>query len=943
MNLSLPLERFDSSFYEWPSFETTPHAATPPKDSAKKQKQALKCLHAIDELVQTERDYVHHLSHLVKTCFAQGLHDESWITDAHKHVLMRNAKDLLLFHKRLLVALDELYLNNEIHARCSHIANTFLEMGSGFTLYDSYCDKHDAAIEVCNEYRHKPEWTAFTRECTLPFYMDALDPAAKPLRFEDYLIKPVQRICRYQLLLKEILRYTAKDTAEHRRLDCALGMMQAIVSGIDRRKYHRDNSERTRLFLDRLDVQDGRLAKDVLMQLGNLIIAGPLDVAYSSLGHMSSSPPRPKYLGCFVFDTYLLLVRPKKVTAYVPKYWFPLGNVELDDLPDVNDQANHGFVLRFKKHCFVFTATCQREKKLWLEKLTHAIEHAKLQPADAPCSQLTSSFSISAAAPLCSESRQHVTKIHASRSLTNLLDFTRDASISTSAKHAPVPPLPSGSPVMSIHRSKSYSVQRRPSSSTFDATSCSLSSSPPPPMPPLPASPTTSQGSEESTTPPLTECSTTPTTRSSTITTVKSTMTMTIATDSEPHLTSPPLKRHSVDFSPQKMKKESTKARIHSEMYVKPPPLLADASNGPSALNSSSNNGQLSSSRQHRAGSMDVLPSSASQMSISMLSKIKSNHQQALRVGYDHKLRDVCTQDYLSSRSWSVLLRESSVSSGTPNSTVTATTTATGASSSSFSASSLEKGMETAENTQQRRKSSLSNLRSSASSFSLFITNSARRVSDGSFGGNANRAISVHHAASLQPIHAPPPQQDALTRLPSSSLLNSSVSTLNPSVASGQSPWYDMPLHPCAEHPRHAPLNQPQYHHHHHHYQYGHHFQHHHHHHHHHQHHQHHHALASSVSSYDMPASQAKSKSPWLRWSTTSTLAPPPTHFHEMGGDAIKKKRSHRLLAWMRPQDKDAMPYNTPLSSFVQRKASSPASLWHRPRSWFTGRRQGCN
>jgi hypothetical protein len=175
----------------------------------------------------------------------------------------------------------------------------------------------------------------------------------KPLHFEDYLIKvrdkmnttsanssflcqPVQRVCRYQLLLKEILHYTPRGTAEYRRMDCALGMMHAVVAGIDRRKYHRDTTERTRLFIDRLDTScDGRLDKDSLYLLGNLVMAGVIDVTYTSLGQTTISSSRSKYLGCFIFPTYLIMVRAKKVTSYTPKHWFPLRLVEVEDLQDI--------------------------------------------------------------------------------------------------------------------------------------------------------------------------------------------------------------------------------------------------------------------------------------------------------------------------------------------------------------------------------------------------------------------------------------------------------------------------------------------------------------------------------------------------------------------------------------------------------------------------------
>lgn len=41
-----------------------------------------------------------------------------------------------------------------------------------------------------------------------------------------------------------------------------------------------------------------------------------------------------KYLGCAVFNTYMIIIRPKKLSQYEPKYWFPLRLFELTDLEE---------------------------------------------------------------------------------------------------------------------------------------------------------------------------------------------------------------------------------------------------------------------------------------------------------------------------------------------------------------------------------------------------------------------------------------------------------------------------------------------------------------------------------------------------------------------------------------------------------------------------------
>ena len=141
----------------------------------------------------------------------------------------------------------------------------------------------------------------------------------------------MQRICRYQLLLKEIIRYTPDDTESFIMLTNAMNLIHETVAEIDRLKHVKDISKRTERFVQRFD-GDWRINKRHVAKLGNVLISGAIEVTYTALGQ---SVAKPRYMGCFVFPTYLILVRPKKVTTYEPKHWFPLRLAELEDLCDL--------------------------------------------------------------------------------------------------------------------------------------------------------------------------------------------------------------------------------------------------------------------------------------------------------------------------------------------------------------------------------------------------------------------------------------------------------------------------------------------------------------------------------------------------------------------------------------------------------------------------------
>jgi hypothetical protein len=61
--------------------------------------------------------------------------------------------------------------------------------------------------------------------------------------------------------------------------------------------------------------------------LGDIVLSGPLEfVDYCSL------PLKTKYYGCFVFETFLIIVRAKRATLYKPKHWLPLRIFHIEDL-----------------------------------------------------------------------------------------------------------------------------------------------------------------------------------------------------------------------------------------------------------------------------------------------------------------------------------------------------------------------------------------------------------------------------------------------------------------------------------------------------------------------------------------------------------------------------------------------------------------------------------
>ncbi|XP_055361024.1 LOW QUALITY PROTEIN: guanine nucleotide exchange factor DBS [Betta splendens] len=175
--------------------------------------------HVMNELLETERAYVEEL-----LCVLQGYAAEmdnpamSNLIPAplqnKKEVLFGNMPEIYHFHKRTFLRELEQYTDYpELVGRC------FLERMTDLQIYEKYC-------------HNKPRSESLWRQCSdCAFFQECQKKLEHKLGLDSYLLKPVQRITKYQLLLKEMLKYSkgcegAADLQE--ALTSILGILKAV-------------------------------------------------------------------------------------------------------------------------------------------------------------------------------------------------------------------------------------------------------------------------------------------------------------------------------------------------------------------------------------------------------------------------------------------------------------------------------------------------------------------------------------------------------------------------------------------------------------------------------------------------------------------------------------------------------------------------------------------
>ncbi|XP_060909285.1 guanine nucleotide exchange factor DBS isoform X5 [Labrus mixtus] len=175
--------------------------------------------HVMNELLETERAYVEELLCVLQG-YASEMDNQAMVhlmpapLQNKKEVLFGNMPEIYHFHKRTFLRELEQYTDcPQLVGRC------FLERMTDLQIYEKYC-------------HNKPRSESLWRQCSdCAFFQECQKKLEHKLGLDSYLLKPVQRITKYQLLLKEMLKYSkscegADDLQE--ALTSILGILKAV-------------------------------------------------------------------------------------------------------------------------------------------------------------------------------------------------------------------------------------------------------------------------------------------------------------------------------------------------------------------------------------------------------------------------------------------------------------------------------------------------------------------------------------------------------------------------------------------------------------------------------------------------------------------------------------------------------------------------------------------
>ncbi|XP_077588195.1 rho guanine nucleotide exchange factor TIAM2 [Stigmatopora nigra] len=188
----------------------------------------------IQELVDTEKSYVKDLSCLFEI-YLKPLQNETFLTLDEMESLFGSLPEMLDFQKVFLQTLEEriasspdfstLETPSQFKKLLFSLGGSFLYYADHFKLYSGFCANHIKVQKVLERAKTDRAFKEF---------LDARNPTKQhSSTLESYLIKPVQRVLKYPLLLRELVSLTDANSEEHFHLTEALRAMEKVASHIN--------------------------------------------------------------------------------------------------------------------------------------------------------------------------------------------------------------------------------------------------------------------------------------------------------------------------------------------------------------------------------------------------------------------------------------------------------------------------------------------------------------------------------------------------------------------------------------------------------------------------------------------------------------------------------------------------------------------------------------
>ncbi|GAA5990443.1 hypothetical protein JCM10908_007375 [Rhodotorula pacifica] len=178
----------------------------------------------VREILDSERKYMQDLE--VLQDYQRQLQTSDVLTQDQIHSLFINLNKLADFQRRFLIGVES---NASLPAEQQRFGNLFLQMEDNFACYEPYCANLTNAQDL-----------AIAENAALSKLSHVLDPVSE---LAPLLIKPVQRICKYPLLISQLLKNTPDTFPYYDELKAGLESVMRVTDKVNEEKRRQDNAQ----------------------------------------------------------------------------------------------------------------------------------------------------------------------------------------------------------------------------------------------------------------------------------------------------------------------------------------------------------------------------------------------------------------------------------------------------------------------------------------------------------------------------------------------------------------------------------------------------------------------------------------------------------------------------------------------------------------------------
>ncbi|KAM6181862.1 LOW QUALITY PROTEIN: pleckstrin homology domain-containing family G member 1 [Erethizon dorsatum] len=327
---------------------TTADSATSPK--------LLYVDRVVQEILETERTYVQDLKSIVED-YLDCIRDQTKLPlgTEDRSALFGNIQDIYHFNSELLQDLEN--CENDPVA----IAECFVSKSEEFHIYTQYCTNYPRSVAVLTE--------CMRNKALAKFFRERQETLKHSLPLGSYLLKPVQRILKYHLLLHEIENHLDKDTDGYDVVLDAIDTMQRVAWHINDMKRKHEHAVRLQEIQSLLTNWKG----PDLTSYGELVLEGTFRLQRAKNERT-----------LFLLDK-LLLITKKRDDTFTYKAHILCGNLMLVEVIPKEPLSFSVFHYKNPKVQHTVQAKSQQDKRLWVLHLKRLIleNHAAKIPAKA--------------------------------------------------------------------------------------------------------------------------------------------------------------------------------------------------------------------------------------------------------------------------------------------------------------------------------------------------------------------------------------------------------------------------------------------------------------------------------------------------------------------------------------------------------------------------------